>query len=67
MKMPVQGKTKLPNLYGPKMGSFGFVLPAVERASELPKLNFNPVFITNSTDDWTGLTWVRLVKTYQSR
>jgi hypothetical protein len=46
--MPIQGKTKLPNLYGPKMGSFGFVLPAVERASELPKPNFNPVFITDS-------------------
>ena len=49
------------------MGSFGFVLPAVERASELSKPNFNPVFITDSTDDRTGLAWVRLVKTYQSR
>jgi hypothetical protein len=49
------------------MGSFGFVLPAVERASELPKTDFKPVFITNSTDDRTGLTWVRLAKIYQSR
>lgn len=49
------------------MALFGFVLPAVERVSELLKTNFNPVFITDFADNRTVLTWVRLVKTYQLR
>jgi hypothetical protein len=48
-----------------KMALLGFVLAAVERASELPKTDFKPVFITDSTNDRTGLTWVRLVKTHK--
>jgi len=50
-----------------KMALFGFVLPAVERAPELPKADYKRVFITDSTDDRTNLIWVRLVKTHKMR
>jgi hypothetical protein len=44
------------------MALLGFVLLAVERASELPKTDFKPIFTTDFADDRTGLIWVRLVK-----
>jgi hypothetical protein len=64
---PSAGQNQVTQSLTAKMGSFGFALPAVERASELPKSDFKPIFIIDSADDPTGLAWVRLVKTYQSR
>lgn len=49
------------------MALLGFVLHAVERVSEPPKSDLKPVFINDSADDQTVLTWVRLAKTHKSR